>query len=149
MWLFSMLISEVKCGYFRCAFTLRWRSFLKHKVLRISAAGQFIPSRLTRINRDSNRCSLAVKGDAVTYGPNLVAWSVVSERRNHHPRQVIIQTQPVINRRCPLANERSSSCGTEQTLSSPKINRVTISSHFFHLTQPSVCVTLCAAGAEG
>jgi hypothetical protein len=131
VWLFSMLISEVKCGYFRCAFTLRWRSFLKHKVLRISAAGQFIPSRLTRINRDSNRCSLAVKGDAVTYGPNLVAWSVVSERRNHHPRQVIIQTQPVINRRCPLANERSSSCGTEQTLSSPKINRVTISSHVF------------------
>jgi hypothetical protein len=121
--------------------------FLKHKVLRISAAGQFIPSRLTRINRDSNRCSLAVKGDAVTYGPNLVAWSVVSERRNHHPRQVIIQTQPVINRRCLLANERSSSCGTEQTLSSPKINRVTISSQFSFDTAFSLCHT--AAGAGG
>jgi hypothetical protein len=121
--------------------------FLKHKVLRISAAGQFIPSRLTRINRDSNRCSLAVKGDAVTYGPNLVAWSVVSERRNHHPRQVIIQTQPVINRRCLLANERSSSCGTEQTLSSPNINRVTISSHFSFDKAFSLCHT--AAGAGG
>jgi hypothetical protein len=71
--------------------------FLKYKVLRISPAGQFIPSRLARINRDASRCSLAVKGDALIHGPNLVAWSVVSERRNHHPHQVIIQTQSVTN----------------------------------------------------
>ena len=59
------------------------------------AGGSVIPSRLARINRGASRCSLAVKGDALIYGPNLVAWSVVSERRNHHPHQVKIQTQLV------------------------------------------------------
>jgi hypothetical protein len=71
--------------------------FQKYQVLRIVPAGQFIPSRLARINRDTSRRSLAVKGDALIHGPNLVAWSVVSERRNHHPHQVIIQNQSVTN----------------------------------------------------
>jgi hypothetical protein len=69
----------------------------KHKVLRFLQAGYYNLPRLARINRDTSRCSLAVKGDALIYGPNLVAWSVVSERRNHHPHQVIIQTQSVTN----------------------------------------------------
>jgi hypothetical protein len=69
----------------------------KYKMLRISPAGQFIPSRLARINRNVSRRSLAVNGDALIHGPNLVAWSVVSERRIHHLHQVIIQNQSVTN----------------------------------------------------
>jgi hypothetical protein len=56
----------------------------KYKVLRILQAGQFNPPHLTRINKDSLRSALAVKGDVLIHGPNLVALSVGSERRNQH-----------------------------------------------------------------
>lgn len=60
------------------------RVLQKRKVLRLLQAGQFIPSRLTRINKDSSRSSLAVMGGVMILGPNLVARPVGSERRNHH-----------------------------------------------------------------
>jgi hypothetical protein len=67
--------------------------FSIYKVLRFSQAGHFIPSRLFRINRDlPNRSSLAVNGEVLIHGPNLVAQSVGSEWRNHHLYQITIQT---------------------------------------------------------
>jgi len=67
-------------------------NFSNLKVLRFSQAGRFNPSRLFRINRDlPNRSSLAVKGDVLIHGPHLVAQSVGSEWRNHHPYQETIQ----------------------------------------------------------
>ena len=69
--------------------------WLTEKVLRFLQAGINNPPRLFRINRNLPFGSfLAVKGEVLIHGPNLVAWPVGSERRNHHLQQVIIQTNP-------------------------------------------------------
>ena len=61
------------------------------KVLRFWQAGRSTPPRLLRINRDLPAGStLAVKGEALNHGLHLVAWSVGSERRNHHLHQAVI-----------------------------------------------------------
>ena len=71
--------------------------FQKNKMLRFRQGG-LNPSSSARTNLDiSAEIVCAVKGDALIHGPNLVARSVVSERRIHHPHQVIIQTQSVTN----------------------------------------------------
>jgi len=46
---------------------------MKYKVLRILPAGQYYPSRLTRINKDLSPSSLATKGDVLIHRPKLVA----------------------------------------------------------------------------
>lgn len=66
--------------------------FQKHKMLRILQAGRSNPPHLTRINEHSSLSASAVQGDVLIHRPNLVAGLVVSERRNHHLHQVIIQT---------------------------------------------------------
>jgi hypothetical protein len=69
------------------------RIFLIQKVLRFWQKGRSSSPQLARINsgfRSGN--SLAAKGDTLIHGPRLVAQSVGSERRNHHPLQKTIQT---------------------------------------------------------
>jgi hypothetical protein len=61
------------------------------KVLRFSQAGHFNPSRLFRINGNLHNWNFpAVKGDVLIHGPHMVAQSVGSEWRNHHPYQETI-----------------------------------------------------------
>jgi hypothetical protein len=61
------------------------------KVLRFFQAGHCNPPRLIRISRNLPVGSvLAVKGDVLIHGPNVVAWPMGSERRNHHRHQVFI-----------------------------------------------------------
>ena len=48
-------------------------SSMQYKVLRFSPAGQFYPSRQTRISKDLSPSSLATKGDVLIHRPILVA----------------------------------------------------------------------------
>ena len=72
---------------------LKFRAFSNLKVLRFFQAGHCNPPRLIRINRNLPVGSiLAVKGDVLIHGPNVVAWPMGSEGRNQHPHQVNIQS---------------------------------------------------------
>jgi hypothetical protein len=58
--------------------------FVQYKVLRFWQVGLSNPPHLVRIKQGIDFMnSLAVKGDALIHGPNLVAWPMGSERRNH------------------------------------------------------------------
>ncbi len=68
-------------------------NFLQYKVLRFWQVGQYSPPHLVRIKREARfGGSLAANGDALIHGPNLVAWPVGSEWRNHRLHRAVIQT---------------------------------------------------------
>jgi hypothetical protein len=68
-------------------------NLLQYKVLRFWQVGQYSPPHLVRIKREARfGGSLAANGDALIHGPNLVAWPVGSEWRNHRLHRAVIQT---------------------------------------------------------
>jgi len=75
-----------------CIHQLTFLIFPKHKMLRTLQAGRSNPPHLIRINEHSSSSASAVQGDVLIHRPNLVAGPVVSEWRNQHLHQVIIQT---------------------------------------------------------